>query len=95
MFAINIENLKKTKIYIWKKTLSLSTVYSKHGHDYEKIFKEEEESTEISQILGLINIVEGYQKTCNNISTNINQEFRLKKIDEMRHYLTEEKNEIN
>ena len=40
MFAINIENLKKTKIY--KKTWSLSIVYSKCGHKYGKIFQEEE-----------------------------------------------------
>ena len=43
MFAINIENFKKTKIsYILKKTLSLFIVHSKCGHEYEKIFKEEE-----------------------------------------------------
>ena len=41
MFAINIENLEKLK-YISKKTLSLSIVYGKCGHKYEKIFKEEE-----------------------------------------------------
>ena len=34
---------KKPSIsYIFKKTLSLSTVYSKCGHEYEKMFKEEE-----------------------------------------------------
>ena len=34
--------LKRTKIrYIFKKTLSLSIVYSKCGHQYEKIFKGE------------------------------------------------------
>ena len=33
---------KKTKmLYIFKKALSLSIVYSKCGHEYEKIFKEE------------------------------------------------------
>ena len=33
---------KKTKIsYIKKKTLSLSIVYIKCGHEYKKIFKEE------------------------------------------------------
>ena len=31
MFAINIENFKKLK-YVFKKTLSLSTVYSKCDH---------------------------------------------------------------
>ena len=40
MFALNIENfLKKTKTsYIFKKTLSLFIVYSKCGHEHEKIF---------------------------------------------------------
>ena len=33
MFAINIENLKKTKIHIFEKTFSLSIVYSKCGHE--------------------------------------------------------------
>ena len=34
---------KKTKIsYIFKKALSLSLVYSKCGHEYKKMFKEEE-----------------------------------------------------
>ena len=42
MFAINIENLKKLKSNIFKKTASLSIVYSKCSHEYEKIFKEEE-----------------------------------------------------
>ena len=38
MLAINIENLK---YYIFlKKTLNLSIVYSKCGHEYKKIFKE-------------------------------------------------------
>ena len=40
MFAINIENLKKKKVlYIFKKTLSLSIVYSNCGDKYKKIFK--------------------------------------------------------
>ena len=42
MFAINIENLKKTEIsYIFNKSLSVFIVYSKCGHEYEKIFKGE------------------------------------------------------
>ena len=49
----------KTTSYIFKKSLSLSIVYSKCGHEYEKIFKEEE-STEILKILGLINNIEEY-----------------------------------
>ena len=37
MFTINIENLKKTKISnIFKKTLNLSIVYYKCGHEYKK-----------------------------------------------------------
>ena len=67
MFAINIENVKKLKYCIFsKKTLSLSIVYSKWGHEYEKIFKEEE-SIEILKIPGLISNTVEYQKICNNI----------------------------
>ena len=63
MFATNIENLKKLKYHIFKKkhTLNLPIVYSKCGHEYEKIFKQEE-STEILKILGLIDNIEEYQK---------------------------------
>ena len=64
MFSINKENLKKPKYHIFlffKKTLSLSTVYNKCDHEYEKIFKKEE-SIEILKILGLINVTEEYQK---------------------------------
>ena len=57
---------KKTKIsYIYKKTLSLSIVYSKCGHEYEKIFKEGE-SFEMLKIIGLINNIEKYQKIYNH-----------------------------
>ena len=57
--------LKKTKIsYIFKTTLSFSIVYSKCGHEYEKIFKEEE-SIKILKILGLIGNIEEYQKIYN------------------------------
>ena len=51
--------------YILKKALSLSIVYSKCDHKYEKIFKEEE-SNEILKILGLINYIEEYQKMYNH-----------------------------
>ena len=55
----------KSKIsYIFQKTLSLSIVYSKCGHEYKKIFKEEE-SIEVLKILGLINNIEEYQKIYN------------------------------
>ena len=44
LFVINIEYLKKKKSNIFKRTLSLSVIYSKCGPEYEKIFKEEESS---------------------------------------------------
>ena len=44
--------------------MSLFIVYSKCGHEYGKIFKEEE-SIEILKILGLINNVDKYQKIYN------------------------------
>ena len=54
MFAINIENLKKLNYHIlFKKTLCLSIVYSKCGHKYERICKEEE-SIEILKIIDII-----------------------------------------
>ena len=43
MFAINIENFKKTKILYM-----LYVVYSKCGHEYEKIFKEEKSRRKIN-----------------------------------------------
>ena len=47
--------LKKLKYHTFlKKTSSLSILYIKCAHEYEKIFKEKE-SIEILQILGLIN----------------------------------------
>ena len=40
MSAINIENLKKLKYHtLKKKTLGLSNVYSKCGHEHEKNLK--------------------------------------------------------
>ena len=63
---MNKENLEKTKIsYILKKTLSLSILYSKCGHEYEKAFKEKE-SIGILKVLGLINNIEEYQKKYNH-----------------------------
>ena len=59
--------LKKTKIsYIFKKTLSLSIVYSNCGHEYEKIFNEEK-SIEISKILSLINNMKEHNRIYNNV----------------------------
>ena len=57
---------EKTKIYILEKILSLSIVYSNYGHEYEKLFKEEE-SIEILKILGLNNDIEEYQKIYNHV----------------------------
>ena len=57
---------EKTKIYILKKILSLSVVYSNYGHEYEKLFKEEE-SIELLKILGLNNNIEEYQKIYNHV----------------------------
>ena len=46
---------KRTKIsLIFNRTLILSIAYSKYGHEYERIFIEEE-SIDILNILGLIN----------------------------------------
>ena len=57
-------------IYFLKKTLILSIVYSKCGHGYEKILKEEE-SVEILKILGvIINIVD---ETRNYLTEEINK----------------------
>ena len=67
MFATNTENLKKAKIsYIFIKTFSLSIVYSKCGHEYKKIFKEEE-SIGILKTLGLTNNIEEYQEKYNYV----------------------------
>ena len=48
--------------YIFKKELRFSIVYSKCGHEYEKIFKGEE-SIEILKTPGLIANMEEHQKT--------------------------------
>ena len=53
---------EKPKIsYFLEKALVLSNICSKCKNENEKIFKEEE-SIEISRVLGLINNTEGYQK---------------------------------
>ena len=54
------------KVHIFfNKKLILSIDYSKCGHEYEKIFKEEG-SVEILKILGLINNIDEYQKIYNH-----------------------------
>ena len=50
---------EKNKIFFLKKTLSLFIVYSRWGHEYEKIFKEEE-SIKILKILGLTTDIKEY-----------------------------------
>ena len=52
--------------FIFEKTLALSIVYSKCGHEYKKIFKEEE-SIEILKILDLNTNIEEYQKIYNHV----------------------------
>ena len=60
-----------------------------------KIFKEEE-SIGTLKILGLINSAEQCQKIYNEeYIKNINQKFRLKKIDEIRNYLIEKYIKMN
>ena len=62
MFATKLQNSKKIKHHVFlKKIINISNVYIKCNHEHEKIFKERE-SIEILKILGLINIIEKYQK---------------------------------
>ena len=63
----NWKSKKKTKMSsILKKTLSLSIVYSKCGHEYEKIFREEE-SIKVLKIFGSINNIEEHNRIYNHI----------------------------
>ena len=88
LFVVSIENLKICISYLLGKTLALSINCNKYKIEDEKIFKEKE-SVDILKILGLINNTEEY-KIWNKKSgkykitpeENMNQEFRLKKIDE-------------
>ena len=48
------------------KSLNLSVVYKKCGHEYEEIFKQEE-WIEILKTLGLIINIEKYQKIYNHV----------------------------
>ena len=66
MFATNIENSKKSKIlYIFLKKPCVFLLFTVSGHEYKKIFKEEE-SIELLKILGLINNIKEYQKKYNH-----------------------------
>ena len=58
MFAINIENFKKTKILYMLFTVSVVM-------NMKKIFKKEK-SVDIAKILGLIDNIEEYQKIYNH-----------------------------
>ena len=81
--------LRKTKIsYIVFKKMSLSIVYSKSGHEYEKTLKEEES-------IEILKIWKSIKKYIIMSEENISQEFRLKNIDETRNYIIEEINEMN
>ena len=51
---------------ILKKIFGIFIVYNKCGHEYKKVFKEEE-STEILKIHGLITNIEEYQKVYNHV----------------------------
>ena len=77
---------------MFKNPLGLSIVCSKCGHDYKRTLKEEE-LIKILNILGLITSIREYQKRYNMTEVNISQEFRLKNIDEAKHYFTEEINQ--
>ena len=63
------KNRKAKKKNIFRKALSLSIDYSKCGHEYDKVFKEEEWN-EIAKILGLINVIKEYQKVYNHVWRN-------------------------
>ena len=59
--------IKNPKIsYISKTRLGFSIVYSKRGHEYKKIFKEEI-SIEILKIFGLITNIKEYHKLYNHV----------------------------
>ena len=45
----------------FQKTLNLSIVYRKCGHEHKRVFKEQQ-SIEILKIIGLINNIEEYQE---------------------------------
>ena len=63
--------------YVFLKKLSLSIVYSKRHHEYEKIFIEEE-SIEILKTPDLVNNIGEYNRISNHVWKE-NQELRLEK----------------
>ena len=78
-------------LYLLEKVLALCIICSKCKNEDEKIFKENE-SIKTLKILGSVNNIEEYEKHLIMTEENMNQEFRLKKIDETRNYLIEEIN---
>ena len=67
MKGIKPKNFVKPKIsYICYKTLILSSICNRCGSKDEQMFKQEE-SIDISKILGLINDIEEYQKIYNHV----------------------------
>ena len=63
---INFKKLKNPKIsYIFKKTLGVSIVCSKCGHDYKKYLKKKNQLKYLKN-LELITNMEEYQKTYNH-----------------------------
>ena len=82
----NYRKFEKSKIsYFLEKTLVIYIICSKCKNEDKKIFKEEE-SIQILKILGLVNNTERYQIYIIMSEENINQEFRLKKINKIRNY---------
>ena len=61
MFPINIKNLEKLKYHIFSKKHCIFLLFIVSGHEYQKIFKEEE-LVKILKLLGLITNIEEYQK---------------------------------
>ena len=60
------------------KKLSLSIVYNKCGHAYEKIFRKEE-SIEILKIFGLINNIKEHNRIYNHVRRKCNKKLLKKK----------------
>ena len=91
----NYRKFEKSKIsYFLEKTLVIYIICSKCKNEDKKIFKEEE-SIQILKILGLVNNTERYQIYIIMSEENINQEFRLKKINEIRIIQSKKKIKIN
>ena len=81
---------EKLKIsYVLEKTLVLSIISSKCKNEDEKIFKAEE----YQKFLVSLIIYKSIRKYKIIFEENMDQEFRLKKIDERRNYLIKEINQ--